>query len=193
MIGIEKHSVGTPLLFLPRNVQSDATKLAGFESLLETYCAHEKQYIILDASLRTASNPDPLTIIKGDYNHQATHGAIDRENAAMVDSILASFLEIGTKRAGGNSQNEGQLELFLNSLLNITSLITDNLDDLAHNYYLFNFGEPEIILKMNVLGISKDDAAKTMEIQFHDHVVIGDPTVDPVGKGFYSFRAAGAL
>jgi DNA repair protein RadC len=37
------------------------------------------------------------------------------------------------------------------------------------------------------------DAAKTMEIQFHDHVVIGDATVDPVGKGHYSFRAAGAL
>lgn len=37
------------------------------------------------------------------------------------------------------------------------------------------------------------DAAKTMEIVFQDHLIIGDSTVDPAGKGFYSFRSAGII
>jgi DNA repair protein RadC len=37
------------------------------------------------------------------------------------------------------------------------------------------------------------DAAKIMDIEFQDHVVIGDAKHDPIGRGFYSFRDAGML
>jgi DNA repair protein RadC len=45
---------------------------------------------------------------------------------------------------------------------------------------------------MNVTRLIRE-AARTMDITFQDHVIIGDPSADPVGKGFYSFRSAGAI
>ncbi len=36
-------------------------------------------------------------------------------------------------------------------------------------------------------------ASGVMDIQLLDHVIVGDPTADPRGVGFYSFRDAGML
>ncbi len=37
------------------------------------------------------------------------------------------------------------------------------------------------------------EAARTVDIQLLDHVIIGDPGADPAGRGFYSFREAGVI
>jgi len=37
------------------------------------------------------------------------------------------------------------------------------------------------------------EAARVCELHFLDHLVIGDKTVDPVGKGWFSFREAGVI
>jgi DNA repair protein RadC len=37
------------------------------------------------------------------------------------------------------------------------------------------------------------EAAKAVDIELLDHVVLGQPTVDPRGLGYYSFREAGVL
>lgn len=37
------------------------------------------------------------------------------------------------------------------------------------------------------------EAAKTVDIALLDHVIIGRPEADPLGRGFYSFREAGLL
>jgi DNA repair protein RadC len=37
------------------------------------------------------------------------------------------------------------------------------------------------------------EAARAVDIELIDHVVIGRPSNDPLGKGFFSFRAAGML
>ncbi len=37
------------------------------------------------------------------------------------------------------------------------------------------------------------DAAAPLDIHFHDHLVLGDPGIDPIGIGFYSFRNCGHL
>lgn len=37
------------------------------------------------------------------------------------------------------------------------------------------------------------EAAKTVDIELLDHVVIGRPEADPLGRGYYSFREAGIL
>lgn len=37
------------------------------------------------------------------------------------------------------------------------------------------------------------EAAKAVEIDLLDHVIVGSPSADPVGRGFYSFREAGML
>jgi DNA repair protein RadC len=37
------------------------------------------------------------------------------------------------------------------------------------------------------------DAAKILEIELLDHVIVGDVKADPLGRGVYSFREAGLL
>jgi len=37
------------------------------------------------------------------------------------------------------------------------------------------------------------DAARAVEIDLLDHVIVGRPTADPTGRGYYSFREAGIL
>jgi len=37
------------------------------------------------------------------------------------------------------------------------------------------------------------EAAKTVDIDFLDHVIVGRTETDPPGRGGYSFRAAGLL
>jgi hypothetical protein len=103
-------------------------------------------------------------ITSGEYKSDAVDVSIKREDAGMIDSILASFLTIGTQRAGGNSQNEGHKKLFLMSCVHIAEYIAYKLDQLAHDYYVLNFGEPVVRLSMQVSDIIQDDARNTMEI-----------------------------
>jgi len=37
------------------------------------------------------------------------------------------------------------------------------------------------------------DAAKIIDVELADHVIIGDPKADPQGQGWYSFRQSGLL
>jgi DNA repair protein RadC len=37
------------------------------------------------------------------------------------------------------------------------------------------------------------EAAKAVDIELLDHVVVGEPSADPQGRGYYSFREAGIL
>lgn len=37
------------------------------------------------------------------------------------------------------------------------------------------------------------EAAATVEIELLDHVIVGDPQIDPMGLGYYSFRTAGFM
>lgn len=37
------------------------------------------------------------------------------------------------------------------------------------------------------------DAARAIEIDLLDHIIVGRPTADPTGRGYYSFREAGIL
>jgi DNA repair protein RadC len=37
------------------------------------------------------------------------------------------------------------------------------------------------------------EAARAMDIQLVDHVILGRASADPAGKGYFSFRGAGLL
>ncbi len=37
------------------------------------------------------------------------------------------------------------------------------------------------------------EAARTVDIDLLDHVIVGTTTADPMGRGYYSFRDAGVL
>ena len=37
------------------------------------------------------------------------------------------------------------------------------------------------------------EASRIVDIELLDHVILGDQTMDPAGRGFYSFRESGLL
>lgn len=160
MIGLEKMSVGTPIFFVPKAILNNAEELDNLAEIGESYAAHEKSYMILDDRLKG----DGFRLERGQYNANEVAAAISREDAGMLDSVLASFLTIGTMRAGGNAQNEGQMMLFLQSLKYIADYVSHKLDEYVHPWYVYNFGEPAIRLRMQVNGIMQDDAKRTMEV-----------------------------
>lgn len=60
----------------------------------------------------------------------------------------------------------------------------------AHNH---PSGEPQPSAPdMHVTRLIRD-AARSLDIDFVDHVIIGRPEIDPTGLGYYSFRQAGIL
>lgn len=164
MIGIEKMAIGTPVWFAPNSVLDSPTELAKLQTIAENYVGHEQAYLILSDAFRDKGQGKGFEIIAGQYNADAVNQAIKREDGAIVDSVLASFLNIGTSRAGGNAQNEGQMNMFLESLTYIAKDVADTLDWVAHIAYVNNFGEPKNRLKMQVTNITKDDAEKAMTV-----------------------------
>ncbi|MCX6223930.1 MAG: hypothetical protein NTV01_04155, partial [Bacteroidia bacterium] len=122
------------------------------------------QFLILPTSLRGNEKEKGFYIEKGEYNSEAVQSSIQREDCNCMDSILASLENIGVYRSGGNSQNEGQMGMFLNSLLSVAEKIASVRDSISHAYYQLNFGEPETKLNTKISGITQDDASKAMEI-----------------------------
>lgn len=59
---------------------------------------------------------------------------------------------------------------------------------LAHNH---PSGDPEPSSQDLRLTRRLRAAADELEVRFHDHVVVGDPAVDKLGLGYYSFRQGG--
>jgi hypothetical protein len=136
-----------------------SSKLNDVKNVLESYTSHQKAYLVFSDKLK-----DNFEILTGSYNSEAIDNSIRREDQAMLDSILAGFLAIGTAKSGGNAQNEGQMELYLNSILFIAEYIAEVLSELAHQYYVLNFGEPEVRIDMTVSGIRRNDIKKLMEV-----------------------------
>ncbi len=60
----------------------------------------------------------------------------------------------------------------------------------AHNH---PSGDPEPSAADVRLTRQLREAAKAIDIDFLDHVIIGRPLADPTGRGHYSFREAGVL
>ena len=160
MIGQEKMSVGTPIFFLPKSMILDTAEMTAVKEVGEAYTSHEQAFMILDERLKE----DGFKIEKGEYNSEAVDTSIKREDMGILDSILAGFLAIGTQKSGGNAQNEGQMEMFLNSLLFISEYIASKLDPVTHSYFVLNFGEPEDRLDMLVTGIARKDVRAMMEV-----------------------------
>jgi len=51
---------------------------------------------------------------------------------------------------------------------------------------------PTTLADIQVIRVLRE-AAKIIDIELTDHVIVGDKQADPQGVGFHSFRAAGLL
>lgn len=160
MIGIEKMAIGTPIFYAPDRILSDPAELQRLQAIGQAYTSHQNGYMILPESLKDGG----FTIQKGEYDASKVAAAIDRENMEMIDSIMGSFLDIGSKRAGGNEQTGALISLFMDSIGSVATYIAERLDPLLHAVYVLNFGEPEKKLCLTASGINKRDAKEYAEI-----------------------------
>lgn len=60
----------------------------------------------------------------------------------------------------------------------------------AHNHPT---GDPQPSRTDRATTRALKDAAQTLGIDLHDHVILGDPTADPTGRGYFSFQEAGLI
>lgn len=160
LIGSEKMAVGTPIAYIDQALYNDDKELSRLKAVLERYSAHEKQFIILPDGMKDGG----FDIKKGEYSSASIDNSIKREDLAILNSVLASFLAIGTLSAGGNAQNDGQMQLFLNSLNHIAQYVCQKLDPIIHQTYVMNFGEPEVKLEMRCSGISKKNLKENADV-----------------------------
>jgi len=160
MIGIEKMAIGTPIVYAPQSTIKNEEAMSDLENILTNYTSHENAYIIMPEELKNGG----FEIKEGKYDARAVDAAVKREDSSMADMVLAGFLDIGKFRSGGNAQSTGQIDLFLNSLLNTGRYIASSLDPLFHSYWALNFGEPKTRLYMQVVGITRDTAEKQMKV-----------------------------
>jgi hypothetical protein len=160
IIGAEKTAVGTPIAFVPNNwiTSANSSELTALRSIMRNYTSHEDAYLILPNSLKD----EGFRIESTSFNASELLNCIKNENIAIMDSVLASFLNIGISKAGGNSQNTGQMTLFLSSLQSIAEEVTWVRDELAHQAYVLNFGEPQIRIDTTISGITLDSAEKAV-------------------------------
>lgn len=61
---------------------------------------------------------------------------------------------------------------------------------LAHNH---PSGDPSPSAQDMRVTRQLREAAAQVELHFHDHLVLGEPALDPLGLGYYSFRSGGHL
>ena len=155
-IGIEKNSIGTPIFYAPKSLRQNAKEKKNLEDILATYTSHEKAGLILPEEMKD----NGFEIKEGKYNSDAVDMAIKREDLAILDSVKASFLAIGTTVRGGDKQTEQLASLFLDSLEQIGIYISEILSPLVHQVYVMNFGEPKEVLNLRAMGINKKDFGK---------------------------------
>ena len=160
MIGMEKMSIGTPTFYLNDRQLKDPKEVKRIEEIGRAFTAHQNAYLILPESMKGGG----FVVEKGDYKSDAINNSIQREDMAILDSVLASFLDIGTRRSGGNAQNEGLMGLFLNSLVHVSEYICQTLSPVLDQVYVNNFGEPEVLLKLECTGINKRNQKEFAEV-----------------------------
>jgi len=61
---------------------------------------------------------------------------------------------------------------------------------LAHNH---PSGDPQPSSADVTITRQLRSASEIVDLRLHDHVVLGDPALDPIGLGYYSFRRGGLL
>ncbi len=160
MIGLEKMAIGTPVAYVPKSILSNDSERDALIDVLENYTSHESQYIFLDMAMMNGG----FEIVKGEYDANGVNMAIDREDTAILSSVLASFLDIGTKRMGGNSQSTTLYQMFIDSLECTVNYICEKIDPLLNHLYDMNFGAPEVRLKLKAQNVSKKNQKEVMDI-----------------------------
>ena len=160
IIGLEKMAIGTPVVFVPDRILDDEKELSRLDGVLSSYTSNENQYVMLPESLKDGG----FKIEKGEYDSDSVSKTIIREDNAIISSVLASFLDIGTQIKGGNAQSTTLYQMFIDSLSHIGYQIIEKLDPLVHSIYVMNFGEPKDRLEMTISNITKKDQKIVQDI-----------------------------
>jgi len=160
IIGIERFAIATPTLKVPRTVKPTDNEYADAETLLAAYTAAQNSYIMYPEGYE-------LTLHNNTFDPEKVQRVIKAENEAMADSVVASFLELGTGGNGGAYALGTDLsDFFLNGIEHIAGIITEIVNtNLIPTIISMNYGEGVgVYPTMKVSGISDKAGKELMEV-----------------------------
>ncbi len=175
MIGIERQSIGTPLVNLPEIYKKE--DLLNITKQLNGFMAREKGGLFIPSGFE-------VTILEGKINIEAIDKSLKMKNTEMTLSFLAQFLLLGQFDNGGAyALGRDQSDFFLSSLSYIGNIISSRFNELIIQLVDIQFGKQLNYPKLKVEGIN-DKASKELAETFNLLTTSGLLTPDEKLKEF---------
>lgn len=159
-IGIERFSIPTPKLKIPKGVKQSDQEYKEAVSVLSGFVAAENAYL-------TYPEGWELDLHNNVFDPSKVQVAIQAEKENMTDAILASFLELGIGGNGGAyALSNDQSDFFLGGIEYFANIIRDTLNKcLIPNLVKLNYGdELEALPSVQFSGISDKAGKELMEV-----------------------------
>lgn len=146
-IGIERYAVKTPVGMLPESYSLDDKK--AFETALENYITHEKNYILLPNGFKVEFPDSEFDAEKIDKVNES----LDR---SIAKSVLVQFIELGQGTSGGAyALGADQSDFFLSAIQFFGDYICEIINrNFIREYVDYNF-EVENYPYITCVGINK--------------------------------------
>ena len=153
-IGLERHALGIPVIFLPKGATTDDKNYA--KHVVKTWRAHEEAGMLFPEGVK-------VDTIEGKFQNQALEEAIKHHDMEIGKSVLAQFMQLGTGTTGSWALSKDQSDLFLMSL----NSVVKNLSDPMNRYVIrpwieMNFGKREKYHELTCENITKTSNQETI-------------------------------
>ena len=146
-IGIEKTAVPTPKAKIPTGQQT-SEQYANLIATLEAYTSHQQNYI-------TYPEGWDINFDQTKFDASGVKSAIEFEDAQMVFSFLANFLNLGQSGAGSFALSVDLSDFFLAGIEHVADIVTEKFNrQIIPDLIKLNFGPQENYPKLKCSGIS---------------------------------------
>jgi hypothetical protein len=175
-IGIEKHAIPTVVGSVPDG-KSNTPEFEMLKDVLESWVAHEKQYILKPAGWE-------IELHSNAYDPEKVEKSIQAEEVRMVKSFMANFLELGMSSGGGGSYSLSfdLSDFFLSSIEHLADLIADNFNRvIIPRSIQLNRGPRPAYPKLKASGISDklgEEFARFMDIMVGKKIITPDDVLE---------------
>jgi len=158
-IGLERFALGVPVIYLPKGATPEDKEYA--KHIVRSWRSLEGAGMVLPDTAR-------VDHIEGRYKEGPIQAAIEEHDRAILRSVLASFLSLGSHGVGSWALSRDQSDLFLMSLNSITKTISDTMNRYVIKPWVDrNFGKrktyPQLVCE-NISKMSNTEVLQSLSI-----------------------------
>lgn len=172
-IGIEK-SMPIPTAEIPVG-HENSDQFDNLIRSLESFTSHQKNYLTFPAGWGVTLNNGTA------YDPSKVEQSVDNEDKRMAKSFLANFLELGMGGGGAFALSNDLSDFFLSSLIYVSNVISEEIDELLKELVILNFGIQDKYPTFEFTGI-KDKAgeefAKILDLLIKGKVIVPDDNLE---------------